>query len=105
MKLLLEDYRHFLQEAETLSNLLELLGKLRGHAQVSDWQAQIVQGTWPEFVTSLLENHYDLCYRRPGSPTSNYQAPAEQFALPDCSMESYHQAARQLRESEAAFSS
>ena len=105
VKLLLEDYRHFLQEPEALSSLLELLGKLRGHAQVSDWQDQIAQGTWPEFVTSLLENHYDLCYRRPGSPASNYQAPAEQYALPDCSMESYHRAALQLRESEAAFSS
>lgn len=105
VQLLLEEYRHFLQEPESLSSLLDLLRKLRGHAQVSDWQTQIANGDWSDFVASLLEKHYDLCYRRPGSPDSNYQAPAEQLALPDYSMESYHEAARQLRASEAAFSS
>ncbi len=105
VQLLLEEYRHFLQDPESLSSLLDLLRKLRGHAQVSDWQAQIANGAWSDFVASLLENHYDLCYRRPGSPDCNYQTPVEQIVLPDCSMESYHEAASQLRVSEAAFSS
>ena len=98
VKLLLEDYRHFLDDPKTLSDLLEPLSRLRGHARVREWQTFITQGDWPEFVASVLENHYDLCYRRPGSSESNYQAPAEQLSLLDCSPESYLEVASQLRE-------
>ena len=96
--LLLETYRHFLEQPESLSDSLEPLGKLRGRAQLQSWHEQITRGAWPDFVTSLLENHYDLCYRRPGSADSNYPPPAYQLALPDHSFESYRDAARILSE-------
>ena len=97
VKLLLEDYRHFLDDPETLSVLLNPLSRLRGRTRVQEWQTLITQGAWPEFVASILENHYDLCYRRPGSSDSNYQAPTEQLSLPDCSLESYLEVASHLR--------
>ena len=101
VQLLLEDYEHFPRDPATLSSLVEQLRKLRGHRQVEDWHARISEGQWPEFVTSILENHYDLCYRRPGSPQSNYQAPGTQLALPDRSAESFQAAARHLQEPQA----
>ena len=98
VRLLLEDYRHFLENPETLSGLLDPLSRLRGRARVQEWQALITEGAWPEFVTSVLENHYDLCYRRPGSSESNYQVPVKQLSVPDCSPESYLEVASQLVE-------
>lgn len=102
--LLLEEYAHFPQAPESLSALLDRLRKLRGHKQVDAWHEQIAAGAWPEFVASVLENHYDLCYRRPGSEDSNYLAPTEQLPLENCSAESYAQAARHLLASETLLS-
>jgi len=102
VKLLLEDYAHFPCAPDTLSSLVDQLRKLRGHDRVEQWRTSISEGRWTEFVTSLLENHYDLCYRRPGSPNSNYQAPAEKLPLPDCSAMAFREVAIRLLESQSA---
>ncbi len=94
--LLLEDYQHFRRDPQALSAILDRLRKLRGHHQVDSWQEQVARGAWPEFVDSILEHHYDLCYRRPGSPASAYQAPSELLEIPDSSPESYRTAAARL---------
>ena len=104
VKLLLQDYEHFPRLPDALSSSLRQLRKLRGSAQVEEWQESISQRLWPEFVTSLLENHYDLCYRRPGSPDSNYQAPTEQIRLPGSSPASFREAASHLIELQAVHS-
>lgn len=98
--LLLEGYRHFLENPESLSEAIEPLGRIRGRAQLQIWHEQIARRAWPDFVTSLLENHYDLCYRQPGSANSNYQPPASQLALSDHSTTSYRNAARTLSKAE-----
>jgi len=102
VKLLLEDYEHFPRDPDTLASILDNLRQLRGHKQVDAWQAQITSRIWPAFVASILKDHYDLCYRRPGSPDSNYQVPSRQLALHDCSAASYAQAARELNDTEGA---
>jgi len=102
VKLLLEDYEHFPRDPDTLAAILDNLRQLRGHKQVDAWQAQITSRIWPAFVASILKHHYDLCYRRPGSPDSNYQAPSRQLALHDCSAASYAQAAHELNDTESA---
>ena len=96
VSLLLENYVHFIEDPDSLPRLLEPLGRLRGHAQLQLWKEQIAQRLWPDFVTSLLENHYDLCYRQPGSAKSNYQAAASHIALDDHSAGSYRKAAHSL---------
>ena len=96
VNLLLEEYEHFPRDPAALSALLDRLRQLRGHAQVDAWQDQIASGSWRDFVTSVLQNHYDLCYRRPGSEDSVYQVPAEQLDLPDASADSYRSAALKL---------
>ena len=87
---------------DTLASLVDQLRKLRGNDRVEQWRTSISEGRWTEFVTSLLENHYDLCYRRPGSPNSNYQAPAEKLPLPDCSAMAFREVAIRLLKPQAA---
>ena len=96
VRLLLEDYEHFPRDPAGLSSLLDRLRTLRGHEQVDAWQAQIAAHDWTTFVDSVLEHHYDLCYRRPGSPDAVYQPPSRQLPLPNCSPDCYRTAAREL---------
>ena len=80
---LLEDYEHFPADPHRISSLVDELRRIRGNAIVDEWQLQIESGQWLDFVLSILEHHYDLAYRRPGSEGGNYQAPSNTVALPD----------------------
>lgn len=93
---LLDDYPYFTSDAPHLKNLLKRLVKLRGHEQVEQWNQQIDAGQWSEFVASILENHYDLAYRRAGDEKSNYQEPSSTINLSDFSESSLIKAAQQL---------
>ena len=93
---LLDDYPHFTEQPEHLKSLLERLTKLRGHEQVQQWHQQIDAGQWPEFVTSVLNDHYDLVYRRAGDEKSNYAAPTSTLTLPDFSPETLRGVAEKL---------
>jgi len=78
---LLDDYPHFTEQPEHLKSLLDKLVKLRGHEQVAEWHEQIDSGKWPEFVMSVLVDHYDLVYRRAGDEKSNYPVPSATVKL------------------------
>lgn len=75
IKLLREDYPHFTENPESLSKLLDVLRRIRGHEQVDLWQEQIAKRDWDAFLTSILIDHYDLSYRPPEDPKSNYSPP------------------------------
>lgn len=93
---LLDDYPHFADQPEHLKNLLDKLIKLRGHEQVRLWHEQIDAGEWPEFVMSVLVDHYDLVYRRAGDEKSNYPAPEKNVPLADFTPEHLKAAAKQI---------
>jgi tRNA 2-selenouridine synthase len=93
---LLDDYPYFTQDPDHLKSLLKRLVKLRGHKQVNAWNAQIDAGQWPEFVESILKNHYDLAYRLAGDEKSNYQPASATIHLSDFSETSLATAAQQL---------
>lgn len=93
---LLDDYPHFTRNPGHLKSLLTKLVKLRGHEQVNQWHHQIDAGHWPEFVESVLRNHYDLVYRRAGDEKSNYPAPSHSVNLTDFAPESLKKAATNL---------
>jgi len=95
-KFLLDDYPYFADQPEHLKSLLDRLIKLRGREQVEQWHKQIDTGEWQKFVTSMLENHYDLVYRRAGDEKSNYTQPSTTVAMADFSPESLNHAAREL---------
>ena len=64
VKLLLEEYAHFLSFPETLLEQISHLSALRGKETVERWSELISQRRWGEFVQDMLENHYDPAYRK-----------------------------------------
>ena len=68
--LLLEEYRHFLEDRNTLNAQLDCLIALHGRERISEWKALAAAGKWREFVERLLLQHYDPAYAR--SSTRNY---------------------------------
>ncbi|MGH8723507.1 MAG: tRNA 2-selenouridine(34) synthase MnmH [Burkholderiales bacterium] len=59
--LLLDEYRHFLQDRKLLDGQLDCLVALHGRARIAEWKA--IAG-WRELVSRLLVEHYDPAYRR-----------------------------------------
>ena len=68
--LLLDEYRHFLEDRDALDAQLDCLVALHGRERISEWKALAAAGQWREFVERLLVQHYDPAYRR--SSTKNY---------------------------------
>ena len=62
--LLLDEYRHFLEDRATLDAQLDCLVALHGRERIAEWKALAAQGAWREFVSRLLVEHYDPAYRR-----------------------------------------
>ena len=62
--LLLDEYRHFLQDRAKLDAQLDCLVALHGREKIAEWKALAAQGAWREFVSRLLAEHYDPAYRR-----------------------------------------
>lgn len=95
-RLLTEDYHHFIENPASLQETLNGLRRLRGHQQVDCWQQQIERQDWQDFLESILTDHYDRCYRRPGSENSVYRQPARSLSLPTADQASFCEAAASL---------
>jgi tRNA 2-selenouridine synthase len=64
VRLLREEYAHFLAQPANLHRQLDCLTSLRGHAQVAAWKRLADAGDWDTLVTGLLQAHYDPAYER-----------------------------------------
>lgn len=95
---LLQDYAHFVDDAEAFCERLQALRELRGAAVIEAWQAQARAGQWRLVVQELLEQHYDPIYER--SMPRNYPgyAQAHPLTLAAADPASLAVAARQLIE-------
>ena len=62
--LLLDEYRHFLEDRRALGAQLDCLVSLHGREKVAGWKALAEQDAWREFVARLLVEHYDPAYHR-----------------------------------------
>jgi tRNA 2-selenouridine synthase len=62
--LLLDEYRHFLEERSLLEAQLDCLTALHGREEIAAWKALAAQGAWRDFVARLLMQHYDPAYNR-----------------------------------------
>ena len=91
--LLADDYQHFIKDPDSLKETLNGLRHLRGHEQVDLWFQQIDQENWPSFLESILIDHYDQCYRRPGSPDSVYQESSQTVNISEATQAGFEQAA------------
>jgi tRNA 2-selenouridine synthase len=75
--LLLDEYRHFLEDRNSLDAQLDCLVALHGREKIAQWKAI---SNWRELVARLLVEHYDPAYRR--SSTRNFAQLAEAKKLP-----------------------
>lgn len=64
VKLLMEDYAHFLHDTELLNRALAPLLELHGHKVIEQWQEMARDGAWENLITDLLTRHYDPAYQR-----------------------------------------
>jgi tRNA 2-selenouridine synthase len=96
VKLLTEDYAHFLQNPDDINSLLAHLIALRGNDVVSGWQTLASQHAWDELVTALLEQHYDPAYNN--SLSTNYAPSAADlsFTVADLAATDLHRLARDI---------
>lgn len=72
--LLKQEYRHFIEQPETLIANLERLIPLHGHATVEQWKQWVLARAWDELTEDLLLRHYDPAYTR--AIASHYPASA-----------------------------
>ncbi|HEU0283280.1 MAG TPA: tRNA 2-selenouridine(34) synthase MnmH [Gallionella sp.] len=72
---LLEDYRHYLADPETLIEHLQVLHRFHGGKRLEHWTALIHAGDFAALVAELLTLHYDPSYFR---ATSRHYANLDQ---------------------------
>jgi tRNA 2-selenouridine synthase len=96
VRLLTEDYAHFLGDADTLNRQLGYLARLRGSDTVAAWQALANEQAWEDLVTALLEQHYDPAYLK--SLSSNYAPTSADrtFGIEDLSSHGLQRLARDI---------
>ena len=70
VRFLIEEYRHFLEDPQTLKAKLECLTELHGRQVIDRWLGLAEARAWEAFVADLLVNHYDPAYQR--STLRNY---------------------------------
>lgn len=70
VRFLIEEYRHFLSEPNTLEEKLRCLTDRHGRAVIDRWIEWIESGAWEELVADLLVTHYDPSYLH--ATTRNY---------------------------------
>ena len=96
IRLLTEDYVHFLHDPETINRQLGYLTTLRGSDTIAAWQALVDRQAWPELVTALLEQHYDPAYLKSLSHNYAPSATDQTFRTEDVSASGLQQLAREI---------
>ena len=93
---LLDDYAHFVDDAEIFCERLQALRELRGAETIERWQQQARAGAMAAVVEELLTAHYDPVYLK--SMQRNYSgfAQAPVVRLADASADSLRAAAQAL---------
>lgn len=101
VQLLLEDYRSLLDNPTYLSERLDLLRSVRGHATVEAWQTQVRSGAFGALVRELLQQHYDPGYLRSLARSFAQFSDAPIWQAPDRSDEAMGQLAQRILASAA----
>ena len=96
VKLLTREYIHFVNDRDLLKDTIFGLTRLRGKERIEQWNQWIDEEQWPEFLESILVDHYDLVYRSPGSDDSVYNTPERTLSLKSSTHTDFEAAARDL---------
>jgi tRNA 2-selenouridine synthase len=102
VKLLLEEYRHFVADQALLDQQLDCLAGLYGREKIAAWQALARRGAWSEFVAALLAEHYDPAYRRSSQRNFSQLGEAPTLAIRAADEAAFDAAARELLEETVA---
>jgi tRNA 2-selenouridine synthase len=93
--LLLDEYRHFLEDRKTLDAQLDCLVALHGRERIAEWKAI---ADWREFVARLLVEHYDPAYRRSSARNFTLLADARKLRIAAARDSAFDAAAASLLE-------
>ncbi len=97
VKLLIEDYAHFIENPTILNTQLDCLVTLHGYEKIKHWKSLALSGQMEQLVNELLTDHYDPAYKR--SILRNFLnfPQATLLALRDITEDAFNEAAEQLR--------
>jgi tRNA 2-selenouridine synthase len=96
VRLLMEDYQHFLVSPASLNEQLQHLTPLHGREKITRWQAMSNAGEMAPLVEELLADHYDPAYLRSIDRNFLKFNQAAPLALDDIDQAAFSAAARQL---------
>jgi tRNA 2-selenouridine synthase len=98
VELLIDEYRHFLDDRPSLERQLECLVALHGRDKIASWKALAERGAWEELVSRLLAEHYDPAYRRSSARNFTRLPQARLVRIESATESSFRDAARALVE-------
>ena len=96
--LLMEEYRHFVENTASLDEQLDCLAGLYGREKIAAWKGLAARGAWREFVSALLTDHYDPAYRRSSLRNFTQLPQAATIAIRAADETAFDAAARELLE-------
>jgi tRNA 2-selenouridine synthase len=96
VRLLMEDYQHFLVSPASLNEQLEHLAALHGRETINRWQSLSDFGHMAALVEELLERHYDPAYLRSIDRNFVKYGEATPLELDDIDPAAFDKAARHL---------
>lgn len=96
VRLLMQDYAHFVAAPPLLNARLDCLLALYGHEKIGRWHAMALSGQMEALVSELLINHYDPAYLRSIGRNFTQFAQAQVLELEDISPHAFEAAARRL---------
>ncbi|MDB5841544.1 MAG: ybbB [Herminiimonas sp.] len=98
VRLLMEDYAHFVAEPATLNAQLDCLVKLHGREKIARWQAMTESGQLEALVEELLIDHYDPAYLRSIDRNFSQFSQARTIELAELGDVAFGEAAQRLRD-------
>jgi len=93
VELLLDEYRHFVEDKKALEAQLDCLIALHGRERIAQWKAI---ADWRELVARLLVEHYDPAYQRSSQRNFARLAEAPVVRISSADDAAYAQAAETL---------
>jgi tRNA 2-selenouridine synthase len=96
VRLLMEDYHHFVDDPKALTGQLDHLVQLHGRAKIEAWHEMANSNRMPELVDQLLVEHYDPAYLRSIDRNFIQSGQAQVVELPDIGEADFVGAARLL---------
>jgi tRNA 2-selenouridine synthase len=96
VRLLMQDYAHFISNPDLLNSQLACLISLHGREKIMRWQLMSSSGQMEALVEELLIDHYDPAYRRSIDRNFVHVAKARILELPEITVQAFREMAQSL---------